>query len=762
MSGQLLARRYQIIRVLGAGAFAQTYVARDTHIPGSPTCVVKHLNPASNSPQLLETARELFRREAETLVKLGKHDRIPKLFAYFEEDQECYLAQQFIEGHTLSAELPLGQRLPESRVIQLLEEVLNILVFVHTQGVIHRDIKPDNIIRRAWDNKLVLIDYGAIKQVESQQPSLAEQEQPVAGSTRIGTPGYTPTEQDRGKPRPCSDIYALGMVGIQALTGVPPQHFEEDDETGEIIWQDQAQVSSELEAILTKMVRYHFKERYQSAEEVLEALEQLKNPSPTATVQATVVDRFTPREYTPTHKVTQQVGALAQAVAPTALQEPVIQTAEQNTTSSSFRNQTRVPVSLPTFSSISASISDSNLPRLMKIGVAALVSVGAGYTYLQWQSNNPEPTNKAIAKSDPSAPTDLSNPTDISIADSDSTDKPRPTAPSIDDSELVTFSNSRDKSIDDSDLITSSNPTDISLTNFQPVDLSKLTNTSKVNSASTVKLRPRSTSKANFYSSAKSRPKNTSKANSYSSVKPRPTVPTLDDLDPAANSEPTGISTTNFDPTANLDPTGTSTTNFDPTANLDPTGTSTTNFDLTQLPSNDGPSILARAIDKANSGDVQEAINLAGQIPSSSPAYPLAQNAIAQWQEQQQQNLGRQQAENQAGELVDNVKDVPQTGEDGDIGAAIGIAEEAIAQAPLDSAVPIEAPKAFPQWQLQAMAQQEQEAAAPSYACYCQPSDPSAQNAAPYTEPSSDVTALGCTVSGSAGAKAIGFWKCSR
>src|SRR5919199_4092187 len=157
MIGQFLARRYQIIRVLGAGGFSQTYVAEDTHIPGNPTCVVKQLKLASNYPHLLETARQLFQREAETLVKLGHHKQIPQLLAYFEEDQEFYLVQEFIEGHTLTHALLPGQQLQENQVSQLLVEILEILEFVHTQGVIHRDIKPDNIMRRHKDHKLVLI-----------------------------------------------------------------------------------------------------------------------------------------------------------------------------------------------------------------------------------------------------------------------------------------------------------------------------------------------------------------------------------------------------------------------------------------------------------------------------------------------------------------------------------------------------------------------------------------------------------------------------
>ena len=275
MLGKLLDRRYQVTQVLGAGGFGRTYLAQDTRRPGNPICVVKQLKPATSDPNFLEAARRLFNSEAETLEQLGNHSHIPRLLAYFEEDQEFYLVQEFIEGHTLSQELQPGQRWEESRVIELLQEVLSILEFVHQHGVIHRDIKPDNIIRRKSDNKLVLVDFGAVKQIRTQLASVYGQ---ANNTIAIGTPGYMASEQALGQPRPSSDIYALGIIGIQALTGLPPISFQEDLSTGEILWQHLVQVSRGMETVLSKMVRYHFKDRYQSAAEALEALQQL-NPS---------------------------------------------------------------------------------------------------------------------------------------------------------------------------------------------------------------------------------------------------------------------------------------------------------------------------------------------------------------------------------------------------------------------------------------------------------------------------------------------------
>lgn len=278
MIGELLSGRYRLVRPLGAGGMGQTYVAEDTQRPGNPVCVVKQLKPPSNDPSFIAIAKRLFNKEAETLEQLGRHDQIPQLLAYFEQDQEFFLVQDYIEGHPLSQEL--GQRWPEEQVIQLLDEALSILDFVHRQNVIHRDIKPDNIIRRQRDHQLVLIDFGAVKQVRSQNTVLASQ---VSQSVAIGTPGYMPSEQVSGHPRPSSDLYALGKIGIQALTGLLPTQLLEDAD-GEVVWRDQAQASDRLADFLTKMVRHYFKMRYQTAGEALQALRQLQTARPTEIV----------------------------------------------------------------------------------------------------------------------------------------------------------------------------------------------------------------------------------------------------------------------------------------------------------------------------------------------------------------------------------------------------------------------------------------------------------------------------------------------
>ncbi|MBD1860881.1 MULTISPECIES: serine/threonine-protein kinase [Trichocoleus] len=269
--GTKLDGRYVITKVLGSGGFGETYIAEDTRRPGNPQCVVKRLKTATNNINLLEMAKRLFIGEAETLERLGKHDQIPQLLAYFEEKEEFYLVQEFIPGRPLSHELTLGRQLPEAQVIDLLKDLLQVLAFVHSQGVIHRDIKPSNIIRRLTDGKLVLIDFGAVKRI----PHLAENDTPDSITVGIGTQGYMPSEQYAGTPRCNSDLYALGITAIQALTGIPPSQFKKDQATEEVLWQHKTEVSHELAIILSKLVRYHFSQRYQSATEVLEALRKL-------------------------------------------------------------------------------------------------------------------------------------------------------------------------------------------------------------------------------------------------------------------------------------------------------------------------------------------------------------------------------------------------------------------------------------------------------------------------------------------------------
>lgn len=271
-SGKPLGGRYKLIEQLGEGGFGHTFLAEDLHLPNRPHCVIKQLKPQATDSETLQTARRLFETEAQVLYQLGNHDQIPRLLAHFEDNREFYLALEFIEGEPLAEDLASGDPWSEASVVVLLQNVLQVLTFVHQQNVIHRDVKPSNLLRRR-DGKIVLIDFGAVKKTTAH---LADPNAESTLTISIGTPGYLPNEQMAGNPRFNSDVYALGMIGIQALTGIKPKKLDHDPRTGEIVWhRHAAQVNPELAAILDRMVRYHFKDRFQTAAETLQSLEAL-------------------------------------------------------------------------------------------------------------------------------------------------------------------------------------------------------------------------------------------------------------------------------------------------------------------------------------------------------------------------------------------------------------------------------------------------------------------------------------------------------
>ena len=280
MLGEIVKGQYQVVQILSSSSYCQTYLAHDISQNQPTPCIIKHLLPASTQTSSMSSLRRLFTREVAALEKLGTYSQVPQLVDYFEENQQFYLVQEYIAGQALSAILLPGVRWQENQVIELLYDVLSILEVVHAHGLIHRDIKPSNLIHRERDAQLVLIDFGSVKQawtqvVTSYGQTNANYAIGIPATVAIGTPGYMPSEQSRGRPRPSSDIYALGMVAIQALTGMHPTLLLEDSETGEVIWQHLGVVSQELGAIINQMVRYHFSDRYSSATEVLAVLQPL-------------------------------------------------------------------------------------------------------------------------------------------------------------------------------------------------------------------------------------------------------------------------------------------------------------------------------------------------------------------------------------------------------------------------------------------------------------------------------------------------------
>jgi len=265
--------RYLVKKTLGQGGFGATFVAVDTGLPGDPVCVIKQLHPSNNSPNFLKMARELFEREAETLGKLGNHPQIPRLLDYFEQQEQFFLVQEFVNGANLQKQVKEKGPFGEAEIRQFLKEALPLFEYIHSQQVIHRDIKPANLIRRDIDNKLVLIDFGAVKnRVTQAMPDDQSDDNPLT-SFAVGTQGYASPEQMMMRPTYASDIYSLGVTCIYLLTGKSPKDIGFNEQTGALNWEKQVTVSSSLKKILQTMLEMSVRDRYQSAQAVLDALE---------------------------------------------------------------------------------------------------------------------------------------------------------------------------------------------------------------------------------------------------------------------------------------------------------------------------------------------------------------------------------------------------------------------------------------------------------------------------------------------------------
>ncbi|NJO62210.1 MAG: serine/threonine protein kinase [Richelia sp. RM2_1_2] len=272
---QLVGQRYQIIKKIGEGSFGETYLAKDSNAIGREVLVKRFRYPDENRMAFLK-AKELFFREAEVLLELShnppRSDQIPQFFAFFEKNQDFYLIEEFIKGKTLREELSQKIRFTEDEVVNLLIHLLEVLKFIHGKGIIHRDIKPENVILRDIDSKPVIIDFGAVKELLAQSGNSRTQ----VKDTVILTPGYTPPEQFQGKPKYNSDIYALGMIVLESLTGLEPPEFNYENINGAIL-SNKVKITNKLGKIIERMIDENCGSRYQSASEVLADLNKVNH-----------------------------------------------------------------------------------------------------------------------------------------------------------------------------------------------------------------------------------------------------------------------------------------------------------------------------------------------------------------------------------------------------------------------------------------------------------------------------------------------------
>ncbi len=275
----MIGDRYRIIEQLGRGGFGKTYLVEDSN-RFNECCVLKVFAPEVNSPKALKKAKELFNREAEVLYRL-EHPQIPKFREWFMDAPTLYLVQDYVEGPTYQAILRQRkqQRQPffsESEVTSFLKQALPVLDYIHSKGMIHRDISPDNLIQRVCDRKPILIDFGGVKEITASFGRFEGDNFPNAALTLIGKPGYAPEEQIRlGRVSPASDIYALGVTALVLLVGQEPQNFF-DPNSCTFKWQQFVTLSPEFAAVLDKMVASHAVKRYRSSAQVLQDLNHLE------------------------------------------------------------------------------------------------------------------------------------------------------------------------------------------------------------------------------------------------------------------------------------------------------------------------------------------------------------------------------------------------------------------------------------------------------------------------------------------------------
>lgn len=285
----LLKNRYRPIKFIGGGGFGRTFLALDQDCMNA-RCVIKQFSPSPDiqaDTAALQKATQMFNQEAMRLLQLGEHPQIPRLLAYFEQDKYLYLVQEFIDGQDLKQELAIEGHFNEHKIRHLLSDLLPVLKFIHAHGVIHRDIKPGNIMRRRIPpnsplppgglGRLMLIDFGVSK--------LSTGTNLGAVGTTVGTAGFTPLEQMRGQAFPASDLYSLGVTCVCLLT----QYLPKGDGSGEVydalqcrwLWREHLPkgiiISPQLGTVLDKLLQDLPKDRYQSASEVLQALNSNKS-----------------------------------------------------------------------------------------------------------------------------------------------------------------------------------------------------------------------------------------------------------------------------------------------------------------------------------------------------------------------------------------------------------------------------------------------------------------------------------------------------
>ena len=270
--GIMLQNRYRVTKILGQGGFGRTYLAQDT-ARFNELCVIKEFIPAVTGTYALDKSKELFQREAAVLYQI-QHPQIPQFRANFEQGKRLFLIQDYADGKTyadlIEERHQQSQTFSEAEVVEFLQQMLPVLEHIHSKGIIHRDIAPDNIILRQSDRLPVLIDFGVVKQ------GVAASEDAPQGTT-VGKLGYSPSEQlQTGQVYPNSDLYALAVTSVVMMTGRKPEQLM-DESTMTWRWHQWVPtLSTWFAKVLNRMLNPRPNNRYQSAIEVAQALRSLE------------------------------------------------------------------------------------------------------------------------------------------------------------------------------------------------------------------------------------------------------------------------------------------------------------------------------------------------------------------------------------------------------------------------------------------------------------------------------------------------------
>ena len=267
----LVNNRYRVVRELGKGGFGATFLVEDTQLPSGKRCVLKELMPIENNEETYTLIKQRFEREAVILEELGNVSlQIPSLYAYFGENSKFYLVQEYVEGETIAQRVMSQGVMTDAAVREWLSGLLPVLACVHEKRIIHRDIKPDNIILRSRDHKPVLIDFGAVRETMGTQINANGKS---TQSIVIGTPGFMPSEQAAGRAVFGSDLYSLGLTAIYALTGKIPQELPTDPMTGDVMWRSYASsISAGLANVIDRAIAPGIHARFQTSAQMLDAL----------------------------------------------------------------------------------------------------------------------------------------------------------------------------------------------------------------------------------------------------------------------------------------------------------------------------------------------------------------------------------------------------------------------------------------------------------------------------------------------------------